>query len=83
MFGGSKKSDYLCRAEPKESRKRQRNGTESNYPSKEDRIRAAQADRLEEPLVLPEDGGALSDDLRLHTAVPAGLWRQDCRPDGA
>ena len=64
----------------RQSRKRQLNGTESNYPSKEDRIRAAQADRLEEPLVLPEDGGALSDDLRLHTAVLAGLWRQDCRP---
>ena len=35
------------------------------------------------PLVLPEVGGALPDDLRLLRTVPAATWRPNGRPDGA
>lgn len=41
------------------------NGNQETSPSPKDRNCITQANKLEEPLVLSEDGSALSDDIRL------------------
>ena len=43
----------------------------------------ATASQLGEPLLLPEDGRALSDDLRFLSAVPSEARRPHGRPDGS